>query len=128
LFFVIALGTAFSAHAEERKNCYGFENSLEISSCFNEELTEYDNGLNKTYQAILKKLKHIGERDILIESLKKAQREWISYRDINCQFHSDIYLGGSAAGTEYVSCKARMTKERLKELSDELEYFNDKFN
>ena len=36
-------------------------------------------------------------------------------------FHSDLFFGGSAAGPAYVECKARMTKERLDELSAVLE-------
>ncbi len=128
IVLIFSLGTTFSACAEDRKtDCYRFQNSLEISSCFERELNEADDGLNKTYQSILKKINQIGDRDPLIASLKRAQREWVTYRDLNCKFYSEIYSGGSAVGTEFVACKARMTKERLTELSDKLKYFHDKF-
>lgn len=118
IFFILALGATLPALAEEQVNCYvKFSNTLEVGACFNEQLEKYDADLNTTYQSIMVKLKTRGTWG----SLQKAQREWISFRDKNCMFHSDLYFGGSAAGPAFVECKARMTQERLDELSDVLE-------
>ncbi|HKI59454.1 MAG TPA: lysozyme inhibitor LprI family protein [Mariprofundaceae bacterium] len=119
IFFVIAF--SFPAFAEEPVNCYArYVNTLEVGGCFEKQLKKYDTELNSTYQAVMEKLKVRGTWG----SLKKAQREWIKYRDQNCMFHSDLYFGGSAAGPAYVECKARMTKERSDELNIVLEDLN----
>ena len=114
---ILTVVISFPAFAKDEKDCYGFINTLEIAACYNEQLKIYDTELNTTYQSIMVKLKARGTWG----SLQKAQREWISYRDQNCEFHSDLYLSGSGAGPAYVACKFRMTKERLDELSAVLE-------
>ena len=125
IFLTLALISSFSVLADETDesdepvNCNArFSNTLELAACFDEQLKEYDEELNETYQSIIVELKSRGTWG----SLKKAQKEWIVYRDKNCMFHSDLFFRGSAAGPVYVQCQARMTKERLDELSQVLEY------
>jgi len=118
VFLILSLEGVRPVLAEEQVNCYvKFSNTLEVGACFNEQLEKYDADLNTTYQSIMVKLRKKGTWG----SLQNAQREWITFRDKNCMFHSDLNFGGSAAGPAYVECKARMTQERLDELSDVLE-------
>ena len=117
LFLIFLFTFSLPAFSGEAVDCYNRQNTLEIAGCFNEQLAKYDATLNTTYNSAIKILKKRGTG----ESLLNAQREWIIYRDKNCQFHSDLYFGGSAAGPAMLECKARMTKERSDELSIVLE-------
>ena len=56
----------------------------------------------------------------------RPEHRWITSRDRNYDFQSRLMCGGTAVGTDYVSCKARMTKERLDELEKEWMFWGSK--
>lgn len=130
---VIVVGFALSMpiEAEENIDCSKAVSTLEVNHCLSEELKQADGQLNETYQGFLNTLKSMEEfgkmpKGLLVEGLRKAEREWMAYRDRNCEFYSNLAYGGTAAGTDYVSCQVKMTKERLNELKKEAEFWKDK--
>jgi len=52
------------------------------------------------------------------ESLLKAQRAWIDYRDGHCESEGMKYAGGSIQPLIVNSCKADLTRKRNEELLD----------
>ncbi len=71
--------------------------------------------LNKTYKLLMKELDP--EAKIL---LKKAQLDWIKFRDSHCAFEGQMYEGGSAQPMVISSCLEAVTKTRTEELKASL--------
>ena len=131
LVVAIGLGTVLPVLADDPVDCSRPANTPEINSCLDRELKANDTRLNETYQELLKTLRSMEEfnkmpKGLLVDSLRAAQRAWITYRDRNCDFQSRLMYGGTATGSDYLSCKARMTKERLDELEKEWMFWGSK--
>lgn len=58
------------------------------------------------------------------ESLREAQRAWITYRDAACAAEGYPMRGGSAEPLLVYGCKARLTEARTKDLEGLLDYDN----
>ena len=70
--------------------------------------------LNKAYKQLM-------ELDILDKDmkakLKKTQKAWLKFRDLNSNFCSNEYKGGSLSGLIYVQKRIEMTQDRTAELT-----------
>ncbi len=111
---LLALLAFTAAKADERDpfRCDG--NTVEQSACLQKAYDAADKELNAAYQTLLvMTVKPVGGWD---KDLRAAQRKWIEFRDLNCNFYGAYLRGGSGEGLEYIACKARMTKERATEL------------
>ena len=88
--------------------------TYEMVECLKAKTAAWDKQLNTAYQAALKAA---GPKQA--EQLRKAQRQWIKYRDANCLYYD---LGeGTIARIEAGSCMLDMTKSRAEELKRALE-------
>lgn len=74
-------------------------------------LKRWDDALNEIYGVLEEQL---STKEV--SSLREEQREWIKQRDKVAEEEALKYEGGSLAPFEYLSTKARMTKERCYEL------------
>lgn len=86
-------------------------------NCISEDLKDVDNSLNKRYQRLIKLLDGNGK-----DSLKKAQRNWINFRDSACDFEKNhltekSWFSEDAKGEMKLNCLTRITKDRLYELN-----------
>lgn len=84
--------------------------TFDMADCIRGELVVQDRKLNEAYRALQKTLKK--ERR---DQLTKAQREWIAFRDANCDFQFDPE-GGSMARLNAEYCMLSTTAHRAKEL------------
>ena len=50
--------------------------------------------------------------------LRNAQRAWIQFRDAHCTYQGYEARGGSMEPMLYNGCRARLTNERISQLSD----------
>ncbi|MBC8138841.1 MAG: DUF1311 domain-containing protein [Fibrella sp.] len=79
------------------------------------ELKNYqkaDAELNRVYARLMKKLDKEGAA-----KLKKAQRAWIAYRDLEMEFAADTARGGSMSPMLHSGAGAQLTKDRIKDLN-----------
>jgi len=89
----------------------GVTRSMKICGAY--RLTEQDLRLNRLYKQALTKAKEQG----LEETLVKAQRAWLSYRDAQCPFEGRSNAeGGTAEGLYVLSCKLVLTKQQADRL------------
>jgi len=51
------------------------------------------------------------------DRLKKAQKAWIKYRDLECDFEAYEMRGGSYENILRDGCKIKLTKDRIKDLT-----------
>ncbi len=75
-----------------------------------------DAELNKTYEAVLKKLPD----DEAKQKLKESQRAWLAFRDAEAAFAAEEAHGGSMAPTLRYETMAELTEQRIKQLKTEL--------
>jgi uncharacterized protein YecT (DUF1311 family) len=59
------------------------------------------------------------------EKLRTAQRDWVKFRDSECEYESVDIEGGQAWSMEYNGCRSSLTQERTKNLRDKLEHFKE---
>jgi uncharacterized protein YecT (DUF1311 family) len=76
-----------------------------------------DTELNKTYEALLRKLPDAEGK----EKLKQSQRAWLTFRDAEAAFASDQARGGSMAPTIRYETMTELIKQRIKQLKLHLE-------
>ncbi|NNE90339.1 MAG: DUF1311 domain-containing protein [Verrucomicrobiales bacterium] len=76
-----------------------------------------DKALNKIYQAALKKL-HDEEAE---KKFREAQRAWVKFRDAEAESVSDEMRGGSASPLLFFGTKARLTRERIRQIAQRFE-------
>ena len=116
-FRSVVLPVLFSitaANADEKGPFQCDGNTIEQGTCLQKAYDAADKELNAAYQTLLgmtEKLKDGWDKD-----LRAAQKKWIEFRDLNCNFYGAYLRGGSGEGLEYIACKVRVTKERATEL------------
>jgi uncharacterized protein YecT (DUF1311 family) len=76
-----------------------------------------DAELNKTYEAVLKKLPDHESK----QKLKESQRAWLAFRDAEAAFAADEAHGGTMAPTLRYETMAELTEQRIKQLKSHLE-------
>jgi len=84
--------------------------------CSSYAFTAADLELNDEYKRLLQQLTTKAAKGKLIQ----AQRAWILYRDKTCNYESDGYSLGRDESAVIDSCRARVTRERTKTISEYL--------
>ncbi len=80
------------------------------------EFVRADADLNKTYQAVLKKLPDAEGK----QKLKEAQQAWVVSRDAEATRAADEVRGGSMAPTLRYETMTELTRQRIKQLETRL--------
>jgi len=86
--------------------------TIDMIDCISAEIERQDVRLNKAYKTLM--ANQTPERK---KQLQEAQRAWIKFRDLNCNFYHDPD-GGSIARVNANSCLMSMTANRAKELEN----------
>lgn len=110
-----ALAFLFPSFAAAQ-NCKNPDTQLAMNACAARDYDREDKRLNQTYRDLLTKIESAKR-----EKLREVQRAWLSYRDLNCDFQSADYEGGSIYSLVQSSCLGEMTKQRTKDLKLMLE-------
>lgn len=108
-------------------NCDDQVTQFDINYCANEAYVEADAALNATYKTVMSHMVEM-DKDIAetmgaeyagaVETLKKAQRAWIGYRDGQCELSGYSARGGSMEPMLVSQCLADLTKKRTQEMKD----------
>lgn len=77
------------------------------------EVKYFDEKLNSCYKKILQKLGPVDQ-----VKLRKAQRQWIIFRDLDCNWAYSVHS---------LDCLITRTETRIKELEDSKLYYRDLF-
>ncbi|MBI3796009.1 MAG: DUF1311 domain-containing protein [Deltaproteobacteria bacterium] len=88
------------------------------------EFAQSDKALNTACGALLTAIEKYGpDFNTWREKLRAAQRDWIKFRNANCDYESAHLEGGQSWSMEYNGCRSSMTTERTQSLRDMLEHF-----
>ena len=109
----VLLLIAFAPGVAAAQNCGDPQTQLEMNQCAAADYAKVDRELNRSYDAYRARLGEEQKRQ-----LREAQRAWIRFRDLSCQFESSAVKGGSAYPFILQSCLASMTRSRLRQLSE----------
>lgn len=97
--------------ADYRSGCES-GNTSSMTICASFHFFAADLELNDTYRQLMKQLTTKSARD----KLAKAQRAWVIFRDITCEYESEGWSGVSGQGMSYLSCKQAVTETRTSQL------------
>lgn len=112
---VAALAFVYPAFAAAQ-NCKNPDTQIAMNVCASRDYDREDKRLNDSYRDLVAKLEPAKR-----EKLREVQRVWLSYRDLNCDFQSVDYQGGTIHSLVQSTCLAEMTKQRTKDLKAMLE-------
>ena len=105
-----------SSQLAQQPNCKSPQTTLDMNMCSSQEFQAADKKLNQVYQQLQPKLNSKQKQRLIV-----AQRSWLKFRDETCDYESGHFEGGSVAPSIYGYCRARITKERVKDLEGYLE-------
>lgn len=99
--------------------------------CMAQETAVWDDLLNATYGDVIAMMRAGDAADaetapeyaVREDSLRAAQRAWITFRDANCRADHAVWGTGSMRRIAGASCMLQMTAERTLDLRDYLEMF-----
>jgi uncharacterized protein YecT (DUF1311 family) len=117
IFGIFFYSQAFSQNSDfifskefDRCSDKAYSTSASVA-CVSEETKRQDLRLNQNYQVVMKNLTTLRQ-----QSLTKAQKLWVQFRDANCAFYFDPE-GGTITRQISAMCFLTMTKDRADELS-----------
>ncbi len=105
-----------SSQLAQQPNCKSPQTTLDMNMCSSQEFKTADTKLNQLYQQLLPKINSKQK-----QRLTTAQRTWVKFRDETCDYSAGHFEGGSVAPSIYGYCRAKVTKERIKDLEGYLE-------
>jgi len=95
-------------------HCGNAETQDVMNACF---ALEYKNANRQMISMLEATLKQLDVKDQA--GVRSAQKAWVQYRDLHCQAVGAIHVGGgSLEPTEINTCKADLTRVRIKEIKD----------
>ena len=105
------------------------QTTVGMVDCLAAEAAQWDQLLNQAYGKALKQaeasdaeMKQLGSAaEPAAPELKKAQRDWIGFRDASCRFQALRFQGGTAGGPAAATCLMQLTAEQALRLRDLLE-------
>jgi uncharacterized protein YecT (DUF1311 family) len=89
------------------------QTQAEMNAEAHADFVKADAELNKTYEALLKKLPDAESK----EELKQSQRAWLAFRDAEAEFDG---RGGTMAPTLRYATMTELTEQRTKQLKTRL--------
>lgn len=103
--FVLALCAALPAQAAT--DCAQAMQQADLNRCAADGFKREDARLNTLYKEL------VGRSDKAeAGKLRQAQRAWISFRDLHCQYEQSRYQGGSMAPLVHATCLGNLTRQR----------------
>ena len=100
----------------QQPNCKSPQTTVDMTLCSTQEFKVADTKLNQLYQQLRAKLNSKQQQRLTV-----AQRSWVKFRDETCDYSAGHFEGGSVAPSIYGYCRAKVTKERIKDLEGYLE-------
>ena len=120
-FALLAL-TCFATPALAQEiDCANTSVQIEMNLCAEQDWQAADAELNRVYKSVMGEMKAMDqslppELQGAAQTLRDAQRAWITFRDANCRLAGYPMRGGSAEPLLIYGCLRQMTLDRSAEL------------
>ena len=106
LFTILLFLGAFCTYGKSLSNA-------ELQHNTHDAYEKSDKKLNIIYKKLMNRLEKEDKK-----ALRKAQRNWLKFRDTECYFEGYPYRGGTGEYTMTVSCLYELTEERINHLKN----------
>jgi uncharacterized protein YecT (DUF1311 family) len=107
-------GTA--ARADDKINCKSQDlNQMQLDQCAGQDFQTSDAKLNALYKSMMTKYDAPNQT-----KLKTAEKAWLTYRDAECDYETNVTAGGTINPMEVAICRTSKTQARIKELNAQL--------
>ena len=83
---------------------------MALDRCAGADFEQANAQLNQRYRQIMARLQ---AEPAQAQSLKMAQRAWLTFRDADCAFRSSGVAGGSLYPMVVTLCRTQMTRARI---------------
>jgi uncharacterized protein YecT (DUF1311 family) len=109
---------------DETVDCENAMAQQDMNICAGKDFEAADADLNKVWQEAIASAKEADAgmaddgRPGHEETLRKAQRAWIAFRDAQCEYDGFEARGGSMEPMLVSGCLAELTRQRTKQLQD----------
>ena len=120
-FALLALTCLSTPALAQDIDCANTSVQVEMNFCAEQDWQAADAELNRVYKAVMAEMKAKDqslppELQGAAQTLRDAQRAWISFRDTNCRLAGYPMRGGSAEPLLIYGCLRQMTQDRSAEL------------
>jgi uncharacterized protein YecT (DUF1311 family) len=120
-FALLALTCLSTPALAQDIDCANTSVQVEMNFCAEQDWQAADAELNLVYKAVMADMKAKDqflppELQGAAQTLRDAQRAWISFRDTNCRLAGYPMRGGSAEPLLIYGCLRQMTRDRSAEL------------
>lgn len=109
----LATALLFTTLPARALECEGASDQTSLNVCAGRAYSEADRRLNELYRDLKERLK--GEPNRL-GHLASAQRAWVGFRDLECEFRASAVHGGSVQPMVKADCLRDVTEQRIKAL------------
>ncbi|WP_175014521.1 lysozyme inhibitor LprI family protein [Burkholderia lata] len=99
-----------SPRSQAHKSPFNDGSGVDSAVCAHQDLVRADTKLNDAYQAALDLLGVGPERADARTALVEAQRQWIKFRDADCQVQDRIFQHGTLRAAIVDSCVKYLTE------------------
>ena len=113
--------------AENARNCDDPQSQSEMNLCASSDFERADDELNALWPQVMEAVRRMDLQSGLDDGrpsgqgrLLAAQRAWISFRDAWCLVVGYQSRGGSMEPMLYNGCRARLTRERIEQLRNDI--------
>ncbi|MGA0542797.1 lysozyme inhibitor LprI family protein [Neotabrizicola sp. VNH66] len=111
--------------AAQEVDCANAMAQMELNYCAEQDWVAADDALNAAYKEAMALLRAYDKENPSdfpeADRLQKAQRAWITYRDLACDAAGFPMRGGSAEPLLIYGCLAHLTEQRTEDLHSLLE-------
>ncbi|MEM9784485.1 MAG: lysozyme inhibitor LprI family protein [Pseudomonadota bacterium] len=101
--------------AAQTPDCAAPQTQLDMNFCAARAYRVADGALNAAWGPAMAAQRAVS--DIAADTLRRAQRAWIAYRDLACEAEAMQYQGGSIQPLILSSCLERLTRQRTADLT-----------
>ena len=116
----VLIGNIVPAYADPTMECsIKNETQVDTGACLADILKTVDTVLETSLSFAMdaaNELDNSTGRTVAAPALKKAQAEWLQYRDSHCDFVGSTFGGGSGTGIAIQDCQIRHSRARSDEL------------
>ncbi len=130
LALVVAWCGGISARADDKPDCTDPQDQNTMTRCAGLDYDKADKELNKLWPSIKASAEDSdkgasGEDGGYVKALMASQKAWIAFRDAECTWQGFESHGGSMEPMLVNGCLATLTRERIKQLTDNQEGLGD---
>jgi len=114
--YIISLALLIAALVALPTSHANAQSQAEMNRQAAKDFEKADTELNKTYEALRRKLPDAESK----QKLKESQRAWLVFRDAEAAFAADHARGGSMAPALHYETMPELTQQRIKQLRTRL--------